>query len=156
MTDPTSPHPDDDRLLRELGRVLDARDPVPDAVRTAAHAALDWRTVDAELAALVADTAAGDELALVRSGEAEVLLSFAAAELSIELEVGVAPGGRTLAGQLLPAQPASVRLERPAGDLELIADDRGRFSAAGLAPGPARLRVRLSGGRDVATPWTVL
>jgi hypothetical protein len=159
-TDHVAPHPDDEPLLEELGRVAGARDPVPDAVRAAAHAALDWRTLDAELAELVADTAAADEeLATVRSGETDVLLSFAAGDLSVELEIRATPEGRELMGHVLPPQPAAVTLERPAGALDLAADAHGRFFAGALAPGPARLRVRVdsaAGARRVATPWTML
>ena len=161
FSDQVAPHADDDRLLRELKRVADARDPMPGAVRAAAYAALDWRTLDAELATLVADTAARDEdPALVRSGAQEVLLSFAAGDLSVELEIRATAAGRELAGQLLPPQPAAITLERPGGaPLELAADAHGRFAAGGLAPGPARLGIRVdadTGARRVATPWTML
>jgi hypothetical protein len=161
-TDPVVPHPDDDRLLQELRRVTDALDPMPAAVRAAARAAPDRRRRrDAVLAILMADTAAHDEdLALVRSGGAEVLLSFAAGDVSVELEVRATAEGRELAGQLLPPQPAAVTLERPAGEpVELDADAHGRFSAGGLAPGPARLGLRVesaAGTRRFATPWTML
>ena len=63
---------------------------------------------------LVADTAARDEdLALVRSGAPEVLLSFAAGDLSVELEIRATPEGRELAGQLLPPQPAAIDARAP-------------------------------------------
>ncbi len=49
--------PDDDALMVELRHVVGRVDPIPEAVRIAARAAIEWRTLDAELAALVHDSA---------------------------------------------------------------------------------------------------
>lgn len=47
---------DDDALVADLRRVLSASDPVPEPVKLAARVAIEWRTLDAELAALVHDS----------------------------------------------------------------------------------------------------
>ena len=44
---------DDETLLGELRRVMGDADPVPDHVVAAAELALDWRTIDDELAELL-------------------------------------------------------------------------------------------------------
>ena len=51
----------DDDLLRELGRVVTAADPVPPEVIAAAKASFTWRTIDAELAELAFDSLLDDE-----------------------------------------------------------------------------------------------
>ena len=137
-----------------------ARDPVPDAVRAAAHAALDWRTLDAELAELVADTAAADEeLAHRAQRETDVLLSFAAGDLSVELEIRATPEGRELMGQRAAAAARRRDARAPRGRAR---PGRGRprpLLRRRARPGPARLRVRVdsaAGARRVATPWTML
>ena len=50
-------HDPDDRLLAELAAALDAADPVPARVLDAAKESFTWRTIDAELAELVFDSA---------------------------------------------------------------------------------------------------
>ena len=70
MTEHT-PHHDDDALAGRLRDVVAQIDPVPHAVTEFALAAIDSRTLDAEIAELVYDSAAdADQAALVRSGKA--------------------------------------------------------------------------------------
>ena len=57
----------DDDLLVALGGVLDIVEPLPPASTTMAEAALGWRTIDAELALLVHDSAIDADALLVRS-----------------------------------------------------------------------------------------
>lgn len=121
-------------------------DPVPPLLDEAARAAFAWRTIDAELAELLEDAA------LVRGGDGPRQLSFEAPSLGIELEV-VATGARSrrVTGQLLPAEPATVRVERPGTDVsEVAADELGRFELE-LPAGVVRLLV----GR-VATDWVTI
>jgi hypothetical protein len=76
----------DDDLLGDLRRVIAELDPIPEDVLIAARAALDWRTLDAELAELIADSAVDEPVLLVRgSGQARAL-AFEAAGLTIEIE----------------------------------------------------------------------
>ena len=48
---------DDDALLAELAGILARVDPVPGEVTLAARSALAWRSMDAELAELLHDSA---------------------------------------------------------------------------------------------------
>jgi hypothetical protein len=149
---------DDDLLLDELRRVIAAIDPVPESVQIAARAAIEWRTIDAELAALVSDSMVDEPLLAVRGTAEPRMLTFEAAGLTIELEAEPA-GDDTLriVGQLVPPQRAQIAVLH--GD-ELIAthaDERGRFVAAGVESGPVSLRCRLDGetgdGWLVETAW---
>lgn len=163
MDDQTSrPPDDDDELVAELRRILAELDPVPEPVRIAARAALDWRTLDAELAALVHDSQVDEPLLAIRGDAGPRALRFETAELEIELEAEPQSAERTLriTGQLVPPQTAQIAIDG-GGELVLTrADARGRFAATGVAPGRLRLRCWLDGapdgGRLVQTAWLVL
>src|SRR4051812_15241187 len=136
---------DDAGTEAELRALFAAVDPVPPRLDDAARAALTWRTVDAELAELMRDSAdaAEEREHLLRGGSAPRQLSFESPRLGIELEV-VATGERSrrLDGQLLPPASATVTLERPGEDgLSVQADELGRFSLDGLRAGVVRLHV---------------
>ena len=74
--------PDDDVLLDELRALVADDDPVPERVLAAARGSFTWRTIDAELAALVYDSALDAErLTAVRSADTVRLLTFETAEL---------------------------------------------------------------------------
>ena len=60
---PPAPGGPDDELVADLRRVLAAVDPIPEHVQLAARLAIEWRTLDAELAAL----------ALVPAGDARLV-----------------------------------------------------------------------------------
>jgi len=156
MSDERSPNPDP--LDDDLRRVVAAVDPVPGPVLDAARVAFTWRTVDEELAALVADSAATLGLtAGVRSAPGGPrLLTFEAPSLAIEVEVDE-EGGRRLLGQLVPPQPGEVEVLTPDGAVvAVIADPLGRFLAEDVPAGPLRLVVTGPGGLRVATSWTTL
>lgn len=159
MTDAHHPdHPDDDALLGELRSLATRTDPVPDHVAELARAAFDWRTLDAELARLVMDSA-DRELAgeLVRSAGMVRLLTFETGEVTIEIEVERASDGTlTLTGLLLPQQAARLELHHATGELPVEAGADGRFGAYGLSPGPFRLSCLPHGGRRIETEWTSL
>ena len=79
-----------DPLMAEVRAVLENADPVPPAVLAAAKGTFTWRTIDSELAELVADSAdslAGAVGAGVRGETAPRLLTFEAAGLVVEVEV---------------------------------------------------------------------
>ena len=141
--------------LRALVARLDAP---PEHVLAGARMAFTWRTVDAELAELIRDTAADTEAGepvAVRGAAEGRLLSFEAGGLAIELEaVPAGDGTHHLTGQILPPGTGAVVLERLGGAVEMAADVLGRFRAAGVTPGHARLRVRpVASPADVVTPW---
>jgi hypothetical protein len=115
-----------------LRSLLAAVDPVPPAALRAAYAAIGWRTIDAELAQLTSDTAAGRELAHVR-GQPPRLLTFRSGELTIELEISADEGTVRLLGQLDPPRAATVTVQSAGGSVTTEADERGRFSANAAA-----------------------
>jgi hypothetical protein len=158
MTMSNTPH--DDELLDALEAAIEAAQPMPSSIAELGRAAWDARVLDAEFAELVEDSLSDDPLAgverlAIRSDTQPRLLSFAAADAAIEVEVEVEPSGRHhVVGQLLPPGHASVALERPAGGAQHArADAGGRFELAGVAPGPARMRVRREPHSLLASAW---
>lgn len=144
----------------ELRELFSHIDPVPPLLDDAARSAFTWRTVDAELAELMRDSAeAADEEAgmLVRGGSGPRQLSFESPRLGIELEVtATGERSRRLEGQLLPPASATVTVERPGEDgVSVQADELGRFVLEGLRAGVVRLHVVLR-GTQIAIPWTTI
>jgi len=148
---------DDDGLLGELRERL-GTDPPPPAVVAAARAAFALRGIDAELAALVADSAADDRpLAGVRGATEGRLLTFESAAVTIELEVSPGRDGNRVVGQLAPSGPGAVEILHSGGTTAVEADAHGRFAVGGVPPGPFRLRCRPpDADRPVHTDWTIL
>jgi hypothetical protein len=148
--------PDDTELEEELRQVAARIEPVPPRLLAAAVDAFTWRTIDADLAELVFDSLTDqDETALVRGSQHDRLLSFRASGLDIEVEVATAGPARSLIGQLVPAQRATVDIRHRDGMLTLQADELGRFSAELLPVGPVSLRCALAAGSGpaVVTDW---
>ena len=151
--------PHDDQLLAALDAAIEAAQPMPATVVELGRAAWDARALDAEFAALVADSLLdearpGGRPLAVRAGMQQRLLSFAAGDDAIELEVERgADGTQHVVGQLVPAGPAEVTLERLTGAQHARADDHGRFAFAHIAQGPARLWVRRALDGPLASAW---
>ena len=146
----------DERLLDELRRVVGALDPVPQHVLEAAEAALDWRTIDDELAELLHDSSADPALAGVRAGDGIRTLSFAGARIRIEVEVSGSGSVRSLTGQLVPAVSARIEIRHADHVTTVAADPHGRFIAADVPAGSVSLRCHLDAPghpRALATPW---
>lgn len=143
----------------ELRAIFGHMDPVPQLLEDGARAAFTWRTVDAELAELMRDSAEAEEEVgmLVRGGHGPRQLSFESPRLGIELEVtATGPRERRLEGQLLPPASATVTIERLGEDgLTVQADELGRFVLDGLKAGVVRLHVALR-GTQIAIPWTTI
>jgi hypothetical protein len=148
----------DEAVFEELRDLIARTDPVPERLDDAARAAFTWRTIDAELAELMQDSAEVDEAALALRGAATGprLLSFESPRLAIEAEVTVlGPRERRLVGQIVPPVAASLTLEQGGVRLTAQADELGRFAFDRVDAGPVRLRAALpDGGMEVATPWT--
>lgn len=165
---------DPDSLAGELRELLRQVDPVPAQVLDAARVSYGWRTLEAELAQLTEDSllaGAGTEL----RGEPARLLTFQAGERTIELEVSDLGGGRLrVLGQLVPPQPARVRVDQPGpdqsggpveaqrgGPVEVTADSLGRFTFRELPLGPTRFACQPLGpdgepvGAEVLSEWLV-
>jgi hypothetical protein len=142
----------DDALVRELARAVALHDPVPAELLTFAWEAFTWRTVDAELAALVADSrdAAG---AVFRGAEDVRLLTFTAGEQQLDVELLTDGAARRLVGELTPGRRAHVVVEHAGGTVTEEADELGRFLVAGVPAGRIRVRCEPVDGPPIVTPW---
>jgi hypothetical protein len=140
---------DDEALLAALRQAVDAMRDVPPDFVEAGKQAFAWHNVDAELAELTRDSAVGvrAETAAVRA------LTFTSAHLGIELEVTA----DSLAGQVTPAQPATVTVQPRTGDeTEFATDEIGCFSVQPIPPVMFRLHVQAGADVDVLTSWITL
>jgi hypothetical protein len=146
----------DDQLIELLARALDSGDPVPESVLEAAKASFTWRTIDAELASLVFDSAAED-LVGVRSVETTRQLTFSTPGVEIELVV-LSEDSRRLIGQLVPPQTAEIVLHSRDEERRVTSDSLGRFTLHDVPTGSVRLTCVLGGedGATVQTEWTII
>ena len=145
----------DERLLQELQEVIAQVDPVPDHVLEAARAAFSLRSLDEELAALVADSASGlGGLALVRAELVTRLLSFETEDGGgVELELTSTGTTLDAQGQVVGDLRGDVVIEHAGGAEHVSADHLGRFDARGLPSGRLRLRWSDAAGRRMTTSW---
>ena len=144
--------PNSDPTFATLRSVIDRADPVPSTVIDAARAAYTWRTIDAELAELTADSALA--AAGVRSSSAPRLLTFEGDGVEVEVEVAETGATRRLSGQLVPVGPAQVSVRWPGGTRETTADDLGRFAVEGVPAGSVSLAVVRAGvEHEIVTSW---
>lgn len=146
-------HITDDELVEAIKAGLELNDPVPTSALEAAKAAFTWRTIDAELAELVYDSAESG-LVGVR-GEAARQVTFRSPGVEIEVMV-IDERARRIVGQLVPPQQATVEVHTSAGVREQGSDSLGRFSFEGIAPGPVKLSVQTADGGTVVTEWTII
>ncbi len=144
----------DDELLARLAAALPQADPVPAAVTEFAQAAFGWRTIDAELAELVFDSAV-DELVGVRSEDDTRQVTFRAP--GVEIEVVVLAGGvRRIVGQLVPPQEAEIELRHDGESRATRSDSLGRFAFQDVPTGPVSLRCKLADDHTVQTDWMIV
>jgi hypothetical protein len=142
----------DDQLITALGSALRAVDPVPSSVVEAGKATYTWRTVDAELAELIGDTAL--ESAPVRGSRTPRILTFAAGGTTLVLEVAEHKEKRRLLGQIVAPRSAEVEVDHASGALTVVADDLGRFRVEEFPTGPIRLSLRFPDDPShVVTSW---
>jgi hypothetical protein len=151
--------PADREILTLLRGVLEEIDPVPGPLVEAAQAAFTWRTVDAELAELTADSVLDG--AAVRASDAPRLLTFTAGAVSLVVEVAASTGvgdvARRLIGQIVGPHPAEVEVRHADGSLTVPTDDYGRFRAAPVPAGPISLALRFAGRRPpLVTSWVTV
>jgi hypothetical protein len=146
-TDATEPDPAFEALVRGA-----LADPVPRDVFERSLALFEFASIDAELAELLSEESADPELAGVRSTIAVTTFTFAAGELTIELEYD----GSTLEGQVFPLGDADVALINASGDRRRIATNSvGTFQAGSVLRGSWCLVVQTTAGA-VRTPWFTL
>ncbi|HSK26532.1 MAG TPA: hypothetical protein VK894_06440 [Jiangellales bacterium] len=144
------------RLLDALRAGLAEADPVPEVLVEAAKASFTWRTVDAELAELVADTAL--EARAVRGQGGPRLLTFAAGPTTLVVEVDASGAGRRLLGQIVRPRRAEVEVRHAGGTVSVAADDLGRFRVDTVPAGPLSLSCRFpeAGEQPVVTSWVTV
>ncbi|HKB31916.1 MAG TPA: hypothetical protein VKD26_13915 [Streptosporangiaceae bacterium] len=149
--------PDDTELEEQLRQVAARFEPVPPDLMRTAVGAYTWRTIDADLAELVFDSAVDDdEAALVRGAPQGRLLSFRSSGLTIDVEVTGGGSRRNLIGQLVPPGRAAIEIRQGGDVVSLDADELGRFTAGPFRAGPIRLRLSgaaQAGPRRVVTDW---
>lgn len=140
--------------LRHAGKL----DDVPAETMAAAKAGFLWRTIDAELAELVADSAeADDRLAGVRSAGEVRMLTFQSPTLTVEVEALDLGDRQRLMGQLVPPQAGTIEVRHRGGTVTVAADELGRFSVDGIVPGPVSLHCSgLVGANAITTDWVVV
>jgi hypothetical protein len=144
----------DDELLELVGRALRTVEPVPEHVITGALAAWTWRTIDAELAELVFDSAT--ELTGVRSEDTARQVTFQAPGVEIEVMV-IDDATRRIIGQLIPGAEMAVELHSSDRVLATRSDGLGRFAFDEVLPGPVRLTILGDEGQPVVhTDWVLL
>ena len=139
------------RALREAGGDAVVPDePPPDAVALA-KAAWNDAELEAELAALLFDSAQDEALEPMRAGEpgASRALAYRGSAARIEIEIGE---DGILLGQLEPAGSADVTVEGVETAGTATADALGRFRCS-APPGRLRLHVRWPDGSELRTPW---
>jgi hypothetical protein len=153
--------PDADELFHRLTEMLAPQLNPPAMVKELARQSFGLRTVDAELAALIADSEVEGTAAAVRGpGMVDVprLLTFETPGLIIELEISGSGRQHRILGELVPPGPATVLVRQPSapGGRAIETDDEGRFVIEDLRPGPFSLTCRRDGHSAVTTEWTSL
>jgi hypothetical protein len=145
-----------DLLEIRLRRLAQTADPVPELLLQSARAALTLRTLDAELAELVHDSAVDPELILVRGPGHDVrMLSFEYGTVAVDLQVSETSSGRELLG-LVSGASGDVEVEQAGGRTTVPLDEAGRFVLSGLASGPVRLHLHAEDGTAITTSWVNL
>jgi len=152
--------PAERELLALLRDMLEEIDPVPATLLDVARASFTWRTVDAELAELTADSILDG--AAVRSTRTPRLLTFTAGATTLVVEVATpypSPAtGRRLLGQIVAPRAAELEVRHADGSLTVAADEFGRFRAERVPPGPISLACRFAdpAEREVVTSWVTV
>lgn len=150
---------DDDALMALLGDAVAENDAVSERRRQAARAAFTWRSVDDELAELLHDSALDAGAAVRSSATGPRSLAFGRSGLTIEVEVD----GDQLLGEVVTTgsagdgdAAATVTLQRPGADDEVVTvDAAGFFRFSGVGSGAVRFVVE-RGGWSLTTPWVNL
>jgi len=152
---------DEQTLERDLRLAVERFDPVPAYLIERATAMFTWRTIDAELPELVFDSPAAAEPLGVRGDGEPRILTFRLTPIIkpesptkvVELEIGGEGATRDLLGRVSPAGPDHIDIDRGTATVTVATDDRGRFAARDLIPGPLRIRCVYPDGSDIVTDW---
>ena len=93
------------------------------------------------------------ELSLRAEAASIRALTFTSAHLTIELEVAQ----DSLLGQIIPAQPATIRIQpREGAETALTTDEIGCFSIEPIPSGQFRMHCHTAAGVDALTGWITL
>lgn len=132
-----------------------SRSRVPQGAADAAMELFTWRTVDAELAVLIADSVQDMAAGVRGTGEARTL-TFAAQNVQVVVEIAESAGRRQMLGQLVPGGPARVSVRQGEVIHTVEADHLGRFVIEELGPrAPLSLRCSWRDG-SVTTDWVLV
>jgi hypothetical protein len=146
---------DDEDLLVVLRQALAERQAVPPEFVAAAKNAFAWHNIDAELAELTYDSSRDAETAPSTRAETASIraLTFTSAHLTIELEVT----HDSLLGQIVPAQPGTIKVQlRDGAETTVPADGIGRFTIRPMPAGTFRLHCKTDADADALTGWITL
>lgn len=151
----TAPDEQDQELISAVAGMLDRVDPPPGWMVDLAKLSFDLRSIDAELAELVADSLMDEPLVGVRSAAAAPprMLTFERGDWALEVESIAAGSGWQLIGQVVPMTACRVEVIQQAGRRILEADDLGRFLIDGVAAEPVMLVVDAPGHPRISTGW---
>ena len=146
---------EDDILMTRLQELLATTDGPPPEFIELAKRMFALRSIDAELAALIADSDVEEGAVAVRGSAETRMLTFESADLAIEIEVSGTGRTRRVLGLGVPAAAGTVeaRLPSAAGPRTVEVDERGWFALEDVLPEPLSLTVRRPGARPVTTEW---
>jgi hypothetical protein len=152
-------------VLERIASLQAEFDPVPSEVINAAKDSFTWRTLDAELAELIDDSALCATTG-IRGDSSARLLTFTSPSLTVVLEVSAAGDRRRILGQVV--RPDSARTYEavveirhpqttPGTGSAVRTDDYGRFTMESTA-GPVHLDVRFDDDpeRPLRTSWVIV
>ncbi len=125
----------------QLVKMFSHHDPVPPTLADEVLLAISMEDLDVEyqLLSLVEKTR---ELSGARQVSDALTVAFAAHGRSLMMRISpLADGRRRVDGWIGPASQVTVKLSRPAGALECVTDETGRFELASIAAGPARVMI---------------
>ncbi len=147
MTDDSANELADDILLAAVGDMLDSTEPLRhELVDSASADAFAMRSIDAELADLVHDSASA--ASGTRAQESFRTISFNADGVEIEIQFS---DDEIVFGRIDPPD-VSCTIEGEGDAQELNLDEFGRFTTT-TRTGRLRIVVTLGSERRIATPW---
>ncbi len=143
-------------LEARLRSTLAETDAPPEALVDAAKAMLTWLDVDAELATLVSDSAV--DAAPVRTFSPPRVLTFAAGETTLVVEIATERRVRRVLGQIVPVAPATIEIRHADGPISAPADEYGRFRIAPVPDGPVSIVCRFDdpAQEPLRTSWLIV
>ena len=138
-----------------LRAVTGEADQVPSLVVDGGRAAFAMRTIDAELAELVADSAYDDSGLVTRAVVSDVrMLSFECGDVTVELDAETDPTTRSIRLQgIAVGAVGEVVVVRATERHAFPLGPDGRFDAGTAVAGPLRLELTTADGRRVTTSW---